>query len=151
MRIELFLEELVNGIRVISHREVSQIEDIEARYRAEAGSEKMEEIYRCIHDAVARLYSRCLRFIRSDLEVGRDNMTAIPASFVFELDLSERRSINKDIPLAEAMNTFTIEYALSKFYSIVGQSELSNKHSLLALDAGGQIDELLYYKKPPIV
>ena len=75
----------------------------------------------------------------------------VPTQFAFEFVLSERRSINNTEPLLNEMHTFMVEYALSKFYSIVNQGELSNKHSLLALDAGNNIDQILYTKQPPRV
>ena len=151
MVIVLKTDELIKRIKTISHDEVAEIADIEARYRAEAGTEKMGEINNCIADAYARLLSACRRFLSSTSMEGRDNVTTIPAQYSFEFALSERRSLGKADALAEAMNTFMVEHALSKFYSMVGQSELSNKHSLAAIDAGNQIDTALYTKLPPRV
>lgn len=151
MVITLYTEELVNRIRSISHREVAEIADVDARYRAEAGSEKMEEIYHCVDDAAGRLKARCFRFLKSEYTKRRDNVLDVPESYVFEFVLSERRAIGKADALLEAMYTFMAEYALSKFYSIVSVGELSNKHSLLALEAGNMIDSLLYVKQPPRV
>lgn len=151
MVITLYVEEIVNQLRSISHREVSAIEDPDARYRLEAGSEKLDEIYRCISEAYARLTARCRRWLKASYQQSRDNMREIPVQFSLEFVLSERRAINVDKDLMNEMNSFMVEYVLSKFYSDANQGELSNKHSLLALDAGNSIDELLYTKQPPRV
>ena len=151
MVITIYTEEVMTRLRTISHREVAEIPDAEARYRAEAGSEKLEEIYHCIAEARARLEARCARWLKATYHTEKDNLLSIPASYEFEFDISERRAVNKTTPLTDAMNVFIVEYALSKFYSNVSQSELSNKHGLLAVDAGNQIDELLYTKLPPRV
>ena len=151
MVISLYAEELVKSLRAISHREVAAIEDPDARYRAEAGSEKLPEIYRCIWYAFARLSARCSRWLKATYQHQRDNVMDVPTQFDFEFVLSERRSINTSEPLLNEMHTFMVEYALSKFYSIVNQGELSNKHSLLAIEAGNNIDQILYTKQPPRV
>ncbi|MBR5660599.1 MAG: hypothetical protein IKW99_03520 [Bacteroidales bacterium] len=49
------------------------------------------------------------------------------------------------------MSSLVVHYALSRFYSNVSQPDLSNKHSLMAIDAGNEIDNLLYSKLPPIL
>lgn len=151
MVIVLYTEEIVKQLRTISHREVATIEDPEARYRAEAGSEKLPEIYRCVWEAFARLSARCSRWLKASYEHKRDNVYDVPSAFSFEFVLSERRSINSTEPLLNDMHNFMVEYALSKFYSMVNQGELSNKHSLLAIDAGNNIDQTLYIKQPPRV
>ena len=150
MVITLYSNEIKNSLLLTSHREVSVIEDAEARYRVEAGTEKLEEIYRCIWEAFARLSARCSRWLSAHYESTRDNVMDVPDKFTFDFVLSERRAINHD-SLIEPMHTFMVEYALSKFYSMVSQGELSNKHSLLALDAGNLIDQILYTKQPPRV
>ena len=152
MVIIIHTEDILNLLRSISHREVAAIEDPDARYRVEAGTEKMYEINRCVSEAFSRLYSRCSRWTRATYDHKRDNLPAdagLPENYSIEFVLSERRAINKAEGLQEAMQTFMVEYALSKFYSIVSQGELSNKHSLLAVDAGNTIDQILYTKQPP--
>ena len=151
MVVELYVQEILSNLRAVSHREVAGIENVDARYRAEAGSEKMDDIYRCIFDAAKRLGSRCFRFLDDAYIPNFDNASNFPEKITYDFNFSERRAINKAVPLEEAMHTFILEYALAKFYSIVNQSELSNKHSLQAIDAGNVLDELLYTKKPPRV
>lgn len=150
MVIELHKQEILNDLRSKSHYEVSQIDDAEARYKVEAGTEKMDEVNRCISEAASRLNGRCRRFLRDYQPSYVVDAVFSPDSFVIDLAISERRAINKE-SIAEAMHTFVVEYALSKFYVSMSQQELSNKHSLLAVDAGNLIDELLYTKLPPLV
>ena len=151
MVITLYVNNIIDKMKAVSHREVAAIEDVEARYRVEAGSEKIDDINGCVSDAYKRLLSRCTRFLKDSFYNAKDNNPSIPTEYVIELSLSERRAINKADPIEEAMNTFLVEYALSKFYSIVSMGDLSNKHSLLALEAGGVLDQLLYTKQPPRV
>lgn len=151
MVITLYAEEIYNAVRTNSHREVAGVEDPDARYRAEAGTEKQGEIRRCILDACARLEGRCSRFLDNSYMDFSDNSSGWPEAFVFDFAVSERRAVGKAAPLTGAMHNFMVEYALSKFYSIVNQGELSNKHSLLAIDEGNAIDQILYTKQPPIV
>jgi hypothetical protein len=149
MVIELYTQELLNDIRTKSHQEVAGIEDVEARYRAEAGSEKIEDITRCLGEGLGAVRHRCIRFLKEEITEHSDNLSYLPEKVTFDLALSERRAIGKNEPLTRAMHSLVVEYALSKFYSDVSQMELSNKHSALAINAGNEIDDLLYTKLPP--
>lgn len=151
MVIKLYTQELLKDIRTKSHQEVAGIEDVEARYRAEAGSEKMEDIVRCVGEGIGKLRHRCIRFLREEITEISDNLSALPDEIIVDLSLSERRAIGKSDPLKTAMHSLIVEYSLAKFYSDVNQIDLSNKHSAQALDADRQIDELLYSKVPPRV
>ena len=152
MVITLYTAELINDLRTKSHYEASNfIPDVEARYRAEAGAEKREDLSRCISEGFDRLRHRCWRFLKDEYIQQADNTISLPDQVDIELTLTERRAVNKALPLKEAFHTFVIEYALSKFYSDVHVPDLSNKHSLLAIDAGNRIDELLFTKLPPRV
>lgn len=150
MVIELYTEELRNRLKATSHYEVAEIADPEARYRAEAGSEKDDEINVCLVAAIARLQGRLRQYLKHRYDTSSDNLIGLPDVYSFDLVLSERRAVNKAEALAEAMNTFVVEYALSRFYSTVSQGELSNKHSLLAVDSANLLDDLLHSKLPPI-
>lgn len=151
MVIELYVNELVNQMRAVSHKEVEGVADVEERYRIEAGSEKMDEIHRCLSDAFAKLSHRCSRFIKRSYTQEADNVHSIPQIYHLEFSFSERRALNKGAELVNAMHNFVLEYALSKFYLIVNQGDLSNKHSLLAIDEGNVIDQMLMTKMPPRV
>jgi len=151
MVITLYTEEIMSQLKGISHHEVAEIPDVEARYRAEAGSEKFPLIYRGISEGVGRLVRRCNRFLKGGYKITNDNAMELPPELLFDFSLSERRAVGKAEPLAEEMSKFIVHYALSQFYSFVSQGELSNKHSLLAMDSGNEIDNLLYSKIPPIL
>lgn len=151
MVITLYTEEIVSDLKGISHHEVAEIPDIEARYRAEAGSEKTHLIYKCISEGITRLARRCQRFLNGNYIMNSDNALAIPDSFTFDLRFSERRAVGKGATLAETMHGFALQVALSQFYSDVSQSALSDKHGLMAAEMGNELDTLLYSKMPPIV
>lgn len=151
MVITLYAATLLARLKSISHREVAEIQDAEARYRAEAGTEKEAELKQDIRDGVAMCSHRVIRFLRRTFTRTVDNTPAWPESFVYDLELSERRLANKGDALETAMNDFVLHYALSKFYSNVSQIELSNKHSVLTNEAAKNIEQLLYTKLPPSV
>ena len=151
MVVELKAAVLLVNLKSISHREVAEIPDVEARYRAEAGSEKEADLKRCIIDGSAMCSHRVMRFLQRTYTTTVNNEPAWPLKFTYELELSERRLANKGDALETAMNDFVLHYALSKFYSNVSQMELSNKHSILTNDAALTIDKLLYTKLPPSV
>ena len=150
MTIQLYTEPVILEVRQKSHLEVQNIADPEARYNARAGMDKIEEVHRCVSEGFSQLRRRCLRFLHDDYTTyAADVDIDFPESFVYDFDLSERRMIGKAEPLKDAMHSLVVHYALSKFYSTVSQADLSNKNSLLALEAGNQLDELLYTKLPP--
>lgn len=150
MVITIYTEDIVNDIRSISHHEVAEIPDVEARYRAEAGSEKLPLIYKGVAGGIARLGRRCIRFLKNNYTES-DNVREIPEEYNFDFNFSERRAIGKSERLSEEMHNFVVHYALSQFYSDVSQGDLSNKHGLLAVESGNEIDTMLYSKLPPIL
>lgn len=149
MTIELDIETMIKTLRKNSHDEVQVIQDVEARDNARAGLDKIDEIRQCVKDGIAQVSRRCWRWLADDRINYAGNTDDMPQTVAFELRLSERRGTNKAEPLTAAMQSLVIEYAMSKFYAIVSQQELSNKHSLAAVEAGNTIDELLFTKKPP--
>lgn len=151
MTIELYTTPILNEIRQKSHLEVQDIQDPAQRYNARAGLDKEEEIYRCFLEGMAQARHKCLRFLREQYVESTDDAPVYSDSSVFEFAFSERRALNKAEPLTAALHALVVQYALAKFYSTVNQVELSNKHSLLAVEAGNKIDELLYTKQPPRV
>lgn len=151
MVIDLYTEELMSILRATSHLEVSGITDIEERYRVEAGSEKQDMVYSCVDDAVSRLEGRCLRYLKDKYVTYSDNVRDIPERYTFELAFSERRALGKSGPLKEAMSSFIVDYALSRFYSNVSQGDLAQKHALQAEGDAAMVEELLYTKQPPRV
>jgi len=151
MNITLHTDTIFNEVRQKSHLGVQDIKDPEARDNARAGVEKTEEINRCIMDGFGQLKRRVSRFLDRDYTVEADNISRLPAAYVYEFRISERRAVNKAEALEEAMHNFVVQLALARFCATVNQTERSNKHSLAALDYGNQIEELLYTKMPPRV
>ena len=151
MVITLYTEDIVLDIRSISHHEVAEIPDVEARYRAEAGSDKLPLIYKGITRGVADIKASCARFLRPEYAKEGDNTRDIPETYVFDFSGAERRAIGKAAPLANAMSRYIAHRALSSFYSDVSQGELSSRHEDLATRAGEDIINLIYSKVPPRV
>lgn len=151
MTIELTTAPIILEIRQKSHLEVQDIKDPEMRDNARAGLDKADEIHRCMEEGFAQLHKRCYRFFEDEYIHNIDDNEPNNESYVYEFTMSERRSLNRAEPLTNAMHTLVVQYALAKFYATVNQGELSNRHSLLAIEAGNMIDELLYTKLPPRV
>ena len=153
MDVTLYTKTLIDDIRNKSHYEVSAIADPEARYRAEAGTEKIAEIKRCLQEAVGRLTHRVARYLNEtytfDMTDALDVPEAEDGGYTFSFDMAERRTDGKREPLRNAMHSFVVHYALSYFYSTVSQSELSNKHGVAALEQAQLLDEIIYTKQAP--
>lgn len=149
MTITLYTDPIILEVRQKSHLGVANIKDPETRDNVRAGIEKMEEIEHCIIDAFGQLARRCYRFLRPNIQKTYDDEAIIPPTYTYEFVMSERRAEGRAEPLTAAMHAFVVQYALTKFYSTVSNSELSNKYSLEALDTANRIDELLYTKVPP--
>lgn len=151
MVIELQAALLLARLKAISHKEVAEIPDVEARYRAEAGTEKESELKQDIGDAAAMLSHRVSRYLKRTYARNLDYVTNWPDAYVYEFEMSERRLANKGEALTVSMANFVLHYALSVFYSNVSQVDLSNKHSLLTQAAETEIEKLIYTKLPPSV
>lgn len=150
MILSLSIPVLLKDIKQKSHYEVSNITDAEARYRAQAGTEKEDEIYRSMVEVASSLKHRLRRYLDESYQEEADDQVAIPDSFIYCLSVSDRRADNLLQPLTDAAHNYVVHYTLSKFYSSVSQGELSNKHSKETADAAKTIDELIYTKQPPI-
>ena len=151
MRVILNVSELLFDIRNKSHEECAEIADAETRYRAEAGTHKNEELFRCLAEVGTALARTCIKYLDNYYQEEADDTLALPEALVYDLDFSERRAEGKAQPLADAMHSYAVHYTLAKYYATVSQGELSNKHSLLTNNAATAIKELLYTKKAPIV
>lgn len=151
MIITLYTSELVDRIRRISHREASAISDIEERYRVEAGTEKLEDIHKCIGDAANRLRGHIARWLRYSREAEADNIFIVPEGYRYDLALTERRVINKAEALTTALNTFVVEHSLMSYYAQVCQFELSDRHKATTAEVASDISALLYDKGRPVL
>lgn len=151
LTITLLTDPILTEIKQKSFQETENIPDPLVRYNSRAAEENQAEVVRCILNGLSQLSRRCGRFLRAGHPSSVDNISGLPESYEFEFNFSERRGVNKAEALVDVMNAFVVQYALSRFYATVNQGELSNAHSLAALDYGNQIDELLYTKQPPRV
>ncbi len=151
MKIILNVSELLFDIRNKSHEECAEITDAEARFRAEAGNHKNEELFRCLAEVGTALARTCIKYLDNYYQEEASNALDLPEALVYEFDFSERRADGKAQPMADAMHSYCVHYTLAKYYATVSQGELSNKHSLLTNEAAGAIRELMMYKKAPIV
>lgn len=153
--IKLQSTELLFDIRNKSHQECEAIADIDARYRTEAGSEKTDEVRRCLTEAVSRLDKSLHRWlVKSYAEKTRYDDADIPSedyelSYVYDFAWTPRQGEGKDKMLADLMHDYVVSATLAKFYAIVSAQDLSNMHSTLALEAGNNIIEMLALKSAP--
>ena len=149
MTITIEFDALLKDFKEKSHLEVAVIADHDARYRAEAGTEKIAEIKRDLGEGARLLEGRCARFLSGDMPESANNAVPSDSSYIYVFDFTERRGYANAEALSALIESFIVHYALSKFYASVSQAELSNKHSTIALEASNNIDILLYTKHPP--
>lgn len=155
IEIRLQSTELLFDIRNKSHHECESITDIDARYRTEAGTEKTDELRRCLTEAVSRLERLAYRWTRKvyvtdpvydDADIPS---TDYEQCYVFEMEMTQRQGEGKEKMMADLFHEYVVEASLAKFYGSVSATELSNAHSVRALDADQRIRELLPRKSVP--
>lgn len=149
MKIEFSKKELLFDIMNKSHGEVSVITDAEARYKAEAGTEKTDEIERDLITSTSILYASIGRFLCGNLTPYADNGAGLPETLVYEFTFSERRLDGKAQPLADAIHAFLVDSTLGLFYNSVSASDLAVKRSGMAQADLQLVERLVYTKKQP--
>lgn len=149
MRISLMYDELLFDIKTKNRAEVAGIDDPAIRYRAEIGSDKDEEIKRCILSAFATLTNTYMRFMRTGEVVAVDNQSYVPEKLEVEIVGSERRLGGKMPMIADIMHSLLVNMTLSKFYLTCGQSDLSTMRDSLAAADVQTLQKLIYSKQPP--
>ena len=150
MKITLMYSELLYDIQSKNRTEVMGIPETAARYRAEAGKEKEDEIKRCMLDAFASLTLTCMRFLRGEV-VPMDNEPEVPSFFEIDIIGSERRLGGKMTAIADVMHSMLVNMTLSRFYLGVGQSDLAQVRDSLAAADVNSLKRLIYSKQPPIL
>ena len=150
IQIKLKKSELMFDIKDKSHLETAQIEDVTARYRIENGTEKQDEIERCLTECIARLTKLVFRYLKKAYVIEADDLLNIPEQYVFDFDLTEREGTGKAQAMADLMHDYIVSYTLAKFYASVSAGDLSNSRSALAMAAGNEITELLFTKAAPV-
>lgn len=143
-------ESLLSEIRQKSHLEVQHIQDPEVRYLAEAGTEKDDELGRCVVVADAQLRALVSRYLTNDphrvVEAGVDTPKVLPYPFLF----SRRRAMNKAEQLPQMMRDYLVNAALAKFYATVAVTDLAASRGNMAAQQAAEIVRVLYTKLPPL-
>lgn len=150
MRITIDTQELLFDIRNTSHHEVAGIADVEQRYRTEAGSDKMETIYRCLAASQGTLTALCDKILVGEpLTTDASNILGgLPEQIEFELNLT-RRFAGREQAIADAFHAFLVDSTLSMFYRNVNAPDLSKPHTDNMVVDINHIDNLLYKKRRP--
>jgi hypothetical protein len=161
MTITIEIKDLIFAIRDTSHNEVASIADVQARYKAEAGLEKIELIKQCILEAYSSVLAVCHRFLSGDdvsdfnpavpdTSETIDGITDIGISdFSFVLVGGVRRLGAKGPALGNKIREALKDYALSSFYTSVSQDKLSMEHNKRAVSDLKELESMLRGKRPP--
>lgn len=150
MSITIKYSEVLFDLQNKNREEVRGIEDPQTRYLSEAGSDKMDEVTRCIQEALANVATMFLRFIPTKENEGASNVLRNPDDVLLVFEISERRGAGKDRMIAEILHSLIVNLSLSKFYNTVNQIELAAKRDALAASDIAVINKLLYEKLPPV-
>lgn len=161
MVITIGIKDLLYAIRSTSHAEVASIADINERYKAEAGLEKLELIKQCILESYATLLTVCHRFMTGDTMTDfnpavQDATPTIDGhtnigidDFTFTLDGGARRFGAKNVAIGNKIREALKDYALSSFYTSVSQLTLADAHNKRAVADLAELNTILHSKRPP--
>lgn len=148
--ITLKREEILFDIMNRSHSECANITDVEARYRAEAGSDRKELIGRLLGEATSELKSAISRWLTDEFSrTGND----IPedGDVTLQMELSQRRIDGKVPALKEKAHAYLVERTLFRFYATAGQPELSTAYQRRSEDSIAAIERIMFSKKQPMI
>lgn len=150
MNITIVYSEVLFDLQNKNREEVRSIQEPQARYQAEAGSNKTDEVRRCLQEAFSQVESMYVRFINSSSDNDASNVLeeGDDRSLVFEV--SDRRASGKSQVIADTIHSLIVNHALQKFYNTVQQPELAAKRNSLAEADASMLNKLLYEKLPPI-
>lgn len=144
-------EELLYDIYNRSHEEAKLITDAEARYRTEAREDKAEMLNRLITESANELRVILQRILQEDYSKSEDNVPDTAEDITLNLSMSARRIDNKLKPLAEKSHAYIVNTTLARYYSLVGQGDLSNLHAAEMQADAATLTQLVYSKMPPII
>lgn len=148
--ITLEREEILFDIMNRSHSECANITDVEARYRAEAGSDRTELLGRLLGEAVSELKTALSRWLTDEFSrTGND----IPESGDIQLrmEMSQRRTDGKVPALKERAHAYLVERTLYRFYATAGQPELAAAYQRRSEDTIAAIERIMFSKKQPMI
>ena len=151
MIITIETKEVLFDIADKSHLEVASITDAEARYRAEAGTDKGEEVERALTSSRAALDQLLFKYLVPDQDGEGSNDPGFPQYFTYTLRLSERRGAGKAQALADTMHSYLVNLTLAKFYHSVAQEQLASMREGLATADAQLLTKLINTKQPPYI
>lgn len=154
MEVKISSDELLFNIKNKSHQELAVlVPDPEQRYPQEAGSEKEEDLKRCIVESFAEAVGIVSRFEYNICPVQEVTATApeLPEYFVFYIESSERRLVSEEQALADMLLSYMTNRSLSRYYTNAGRNDLAAKDEANAAYDKDQIIKLIYRKRRPSI
>lgn len=152
-QMELKTNNLVSDIMYRSQLETARIADVDLRYLATAGTDKLSQIHQSLMDADAALRGGPLkRFFTLDLtepDVPMCDDLIAPTSLFYTLNLTMRHHEGVEQAIAMASHTYLVDAALASFYTSVAQADLAQVHTELVASDDMKLQRLLYIKLPP--
>ena len=149
MQIEINIQRVINDIRGKSHLELANIADATARYKMEAGTEKMGEIKRDLESAVSTVQDECFRFIsNAAMDIATDEISA-DSEIVFTFVGGARRFDGKENAIANKIHEILVDLTLQKYYLSVSAGDLSKAHEKQAEKELAELNKMLRQKGVP--
>lgn len=150
MIVTINYSEVLFDLQNKNREEVRGIETPQARYLAEAGSDKTDEVARCIQEAVSNVEVMLQRFLKRREMENASDLLRNPDDILFEFEVSERRGSDKGKMIADTIHSLVVNLSLSKFYNTVNQAELAAKRDALAASDTVVMNKLMFEKLPPV-
>ena len=149
-------EEVIFDIQRKTHTELAvSVQDEAQRYRIEAGTEKLDEVRRCVQEAYSEALGALARFL--DGENVRDGSSSyyanapviLPSELYFVFKWSERRYRNKLNALTVLLFSLIVNLAMERFYTSMQAEGLAKVRAAQAQSDLAQVQALVYYKAEP--
>lgn len=152
MTITITTQNVLEDMRLKSHFEVENIEDVDIRDNARADLLKTDELERAFKGALADLTNLLARFLTDETVVSTatvGNAPGVEDSYAYVFTGGERRFGGKVQLMADKMHSYMVNMALSRFYISVGQANLSSARANLAASDGAALVTAIYSKAQP--
>jgi len=108
-----------------------------------------DKLKRLMSEVLVTIKMQCNRFVRHTAVIGGED-AGEPLAFLFELELSLRRSIGKEESLMTVFRSMAVNFMLNKFFASKNQTDLAAKYDAQALADVQSLTKLLYEKLPPV-
>lgn len=156
--INISSDEVVYDIRSKTHTELAvSVQDESQRYKIEAGTEKLDEIRRCVQEAYAEAAGALARFFEEegnadgDMSSYANGAVALPSFLSFQFKWSERRYRYKIESLKVLLFSLLVNLAMSRFYLSMQAENLAKVRAGQAQSDLSQVQALVYYKAEPAI